>query len=392
MFLKLFGSIRNQGVPVTLKEYLDLLNGLDKGLCDSNKVDDFYNFAKLCLIKDEKNYDKFDRAFQIFYNENLDAINEIEKNIPNDWVINELKKIFSKKEKDKIINDKDWKEILKEFEQRLKEQKKRHQGGNKWVGTNGTSMYGNSGYNPQGIRVGGKSLNKNAIKVWEKRNYRDLDDKVTINTRNIKMALRRLRKYTREGEKEEFEMENTISSTAKNAGLLDIRFRAEKKNSVRVLLLIDIGGSMDDHAKSSEEVFSAAKTEFKSLDYFYFHNCIYENIWKNNNRRFSEYISTDDLFRIYNKNTKIIIIGDALMSPYEITYPGGSVEHWNEKPGMFWINKITNYFSKFVWLNPEEELNWKYSQSTMILKDLIKNNMYQMNLKGIESAMKNLVK
>ncbi len=392
MFLKLFGSIRNQGVPVTLKEYLDLLNGLDKGLCDSNKVDDFYNFAKLCLIKDEKNYDKFDRAFQIFYNENLDAINEIEKNIPNDWVINELKKIFSKKEKDKIINNKDWKEILKEFEQRLKEQKKRHQGGNKWVGTNGTSMYGNSGYNPQGIRVGGKSLNKNAIKVWEKRNYRDLDDKVTINTRNIKMALRRLRKYTREGEKEEFDMENTISSTAKNAGLLDIRFRAEKKNSVRVLLLIDIGGSMDDHAKSSEEVFSAAKTEFKSLDYFYFHNCIYENIWKNNNRRFSEYISTDDLFRIYNKNTKIIIIGDALMSPYEITYPGGSVEHWNEKPGMFWINKITNYFSKFVWLNPEEELNWKYSQSTMILKDLIKNNMYQMNLKGIESAMKNLVK
>ena len=198
MFLKLFGSIRNQGVPVTLKEYLDLLNGLDKGLCDSNKVDDFYNFAKLCLIKDEKNYDKFDRAFQIFYNENLDAINEIEKNIPNEWVINELKKIFSKKEKDKIINNKDWKEILKEFEQRLKEQKKRHQGGNKWVGTNGTSMYGNSGYNPQGIRVGGKSLNKNAIKVWEKRNYRDLDDKVTINTRNIKMALRRLRKYTRE--------------------------------------------------------------------------------------------------------------------------------------------------------------------------------------------------
>ena len=390
MFLKLFGSIRNNGVPVTLREYLDLLEGLSKGLCDSNKIEDFYNFSKLCLVKDEKNYDKFDKAFNSFYEENKNIINQVEKKIPESWVLNELKKIFSNKEKDKMSNDKDWKDILKEFEKRLKEQKKRHQGGNKWIGTGGTSMFGNSGYNPKGIRVGGKSTNRSAVKVWEKRIYQNLDDQVTINTRNIKMALRRLRKLTREGLQDEFDLDNTITATAKNAGLLDVKYRSEKKNSVRVLLLIDIGGSMDDHAKSCEQVFSAAKSEFKSLDYFYFHNCIYENIWKNNNRRHSEYLETENLLRIYSKNTKLIFIGDALMSPYEITYPGGSVEHWNKKPGVFYINKLVNYFDKVVWLNPEQRQNWQYSQSTMILRDLVKKNMFQMNLKGIESAMKNL--
>ena len=391
MFLKLFGSIRNNGVPVTLREYLDLLEGLSKGLCDSNKIEDFYNFSKLCLVKDEKNYDKFDRAFNSFYEENKNIINQVEKKIPESWVLNELKKIFSNKEKDKVSNDKDWKDILKEFEKRLKEQKKRHQGGNKWIGTGGTSMFGNSGYNPKGVRVGGKSTNRSAVKVWEKRIYQNLDDQVTINTRNIKMALRRLRKLTREGLQDEFDLDNTITATAKNAGLLDVKYRSEKKNSVRVLLLIDIGGSMDDHAKSCEQVFSAAKSEFKSLDYFYFHNCIYENIWKNNNRRHSEYLETENLLRIYSKNTKLIFIGDALMSPYEITYPGGSVEHWNEKPGVFYINKLVNYFDKVVWLNPEQRQNWQYSHSTMILRDLVKKNMFQMNLKGIESAMKNLI-
>ena len=391
MFLKLFGSIRNNGVPVTLREYLDLLEGLSKGLCDSNKVEDFYNFSKLCLVKDEKNFDKFDKAFNSFYEENKNIINQVEKKIPESWVLNELKKIFSNKEKDKVSNDKDWKDILKEFEKRLKEQKKRHQGGNKWIGTGGTSMFGNSGYNPKGIRVGGKSTNRSAVKVWEKRIYQNLDDQVTINTRNIKMALRRLRKLTREGLQDEFDLDNTITATAKNAGLLDVKYRSEKKNSVRVLLLIDIGGSMDDHAKSCEQVFSAAKSEFKSLDYFYFHNCVYENLWKNNNRRHSEHLETENLLRVYSKNTKLIFIGDALMSPYEITYPGGSVEHWNEKPGVFYINKLVNYFDKAVWLNPEQRQNWQYSHSTMILRDLVKKNMFQMNLKGIESAMKNLI-
>ena len=391
MFLKLFGSIRNNGVPVTLREYLDLLEGLSKGLCDSNKIEDFYNFSKLCLVKDEKNYDKFDKAFNSFYEENKNIINQVEKKIPESWILNELKKIFSNKEKDKVFNDKDWKNILKEFEKRLKEQNKRHQGGNKWIGTGGTSMFGNSGYNPKGIRVGGKSTNRSAVKVWEKRIYQNLDDQVTINTRNIKMALRRLRKLTREGLQDEFDLDNTITATAKSAGLLDVKYRSEKKNRVRVLLLIDIGGSMDDHAKSCEQVFSAAKSEFKSLDYFYFHNCVYENIWKNNNRRHSEYLETENLLRTYSKNTKLIFIGDALMSPYEITYPGGSVEHWNEKPGVFYINKLVNYFNKVIWLNPEQRQNWQYAQSTMILRDLVKKNMFQMNLKGIESAMKNLI-
>ena len=392
MFLKLFGSLRNYGVPVTLREYLDLLAGLEKGLCDSRKIEGFYNFSKLCLVKDEKHYDKFDKAFNSFYKENLNIINQVEKKIPESWVLDELKKIFSKKEKDKIINEKDWNQILKEFEEKLKEQKKKHSGGNKWIGTGGTSMFGNSGYNPKGVRVGGKSTNRSAVKVWEKRNYKNLDDQLNINNRNIKMVLRRLRKLTREGNKEEFDLNNTVLSTARNAGLLDIKYRAEKKNSVRILLLIDIGGSMDDHAKDCEEVFSAAKSEFKSLDYFYFHNCVYENLWKNNNRRFSNYIPTNSLLRTYNKNTKLIIIGDALMSPYEITYPGGSVEHWNEKPGTFWLNKLTNYFGKYIWLNPEDRNNWEYSQSTNIIKELMKNNMFQMNLKGIESAMKNLAK
>ena len=391
MFLKLFGSIRNNGVPVTLREYLDLLEGLSKGLCSSNKIEDFYNFSKLCLVKDEKNYDKFDKAFNSFYEENKNIINQVEKKIPESWVLNELKKIFSNKERDKVSNDKDWKDILKEFEKRLKEQKKRHQGGNKWIGTGGTSMFGNSGYNPKGVRVGGKSTNRSAVKVWEKRIYQNLDDQVTIDTRNIKMALRRLRKLTREGLQDEFDLDNTITATAKSAGLLDVKYRSEKKNSVRVLLLIDIGGSMDDHAKSCEQVFSAAKSEFKSLDYFYFHNCVYENIWKNNNRRHSEYLETENLLRTYSKNTKLIFIGDALMSPYEITYTGGSVEHWNEKPGAFFISTLVNYFDKVVWLNPEEKQNWQYSQSTVILRDLVKKNMFQMNLKGIESAMKNLI-
>ncbi len=392
MFLKLLASIRHHGVPVTLREFLDLLEGLKQGLCKTNKIEDFYNFSRVCLIKDEKNYDKFDKAFKSFFEENIISFEQFQKEIPSEWVLNELKKHFSDIERNKIINDKNWKEILEEFEKRLNEQKKRHKGGSKWIGTGGTSMFGNAGYNPRGIRVGGQSSSRNAVKVWEKRSYRNLDDQVTINTRNIKMALRRLRKFSRQGIKEEFDLENTITYTAKNAGLLDVRYRAEKKNSIRVLLLLDIGGSMDDHAKSCEEVFSAAKSEFKSLDYFYFHNCIYENIWKNNNRRFSEYMSTDELLRIYNKNTKLIIIGDALMSPYEITYPGGSVEHWNEKPGAYWLNKIKNYFDNFVWLNPEQKENWEFSQSTLIINELMENNMFQMNLKGIESAMKSLVK
>ena len=392
MFLKFFHTLKVSGIPVTIKEYLDMLKGLDKGICSNNNIQEFYYFSRLSLVKDEKYYDRFDKAFKSFYEYNKKFISEIKKQIPQDWLNNNLNKIFSEYMKKKIKNDKKWEEILKEFENILKKQKKRHEGGNKWVGTGGTSMYGNSGYNPKGIRVGGESKNKSAVKIWEKRDFRNLDDQVSLNTRNIKMALRRLRKFARISNELEFDLQNTISSTSKNGGVLDIKYRPEKTNKVRVLLFIDVGGSMDEHTKICEEVFSAANSEFKSLDFFYFHNCIYETVWRDNRRRNSNLTEINEILRIYKKNTKVIIIGDALMSPYEVIYPGGSIEHWNEKPGSYWIKKIVNYFDKVIWLNPENHENWQYSQSTKILNELINNLMFQLNISGIEAGMKELAK
>ena len=392
MFLKFFQTLKISGIPVTIKEYLDMLKGLDKGICRNNNVKEFYFFSRMSLVKDEKYYDRFDKAFKSFYEYNKNFISEIKKQIPQDWLSNNLNKIFSEYMKKQIKNDKKWEEILKEFENIIEQQKKRHQGGNKWVGTGGTSMYGNSGYNPKGIRVGGESKNKNAVKIWEKRDFRNLDDQVSLNIRNIKMALRRLRKFARISNELEFDLKNTISSTSKNGGILDIKYRPEKTNKVRVLLFIDVGGSMDEHTKICEEVFSAANSEFKSLDFFYFHNCIYETVWRDNRRRNSNLTEINDILRVYKKNTKVIIIGDALMSPYEVIYPGGSIEHWNEKPGTYWIKKIVNYFDKVIWLNPENHENWEYSQSTKILNELINNLMFQLNISGIESGMKELAK
>ena len=391
MFLRLFNNLRNIGIPVSLKEYLVLLEGIDKGLCKNNNVDDFYTFSRLCLVKDEKYFDKFDKAFKNFYEVN-NALIEIPKNLPENWLVDELKKIFTEEMKRGIKNIKEWEEILEAFKQKLKEQKKKHKGGNKWIGTGGSSMYGNSGYNPKGIRIGGESRNRTAVKVWDKRVYKDLDEQATVSSRNLKVALRRLRKFVREGKDDEFDLDNTIHSTAKNSGLLDVKYRPEKTNKVRVLLLIDIGGSMDEHAESSEQLFSAAKSEFKSLDYFYFHNCIYERLWKLNYRRENSYIITEEILRKYNSKTKVIVVGDALMSPYEITYPGGSVEHWNEYPGSVWLEKLKKHFEKIIWLNPEDKTNWKYSQSTNIIKKIFCDKMYQLNLKDIEYAIKELAK
>ncbi len=392
MFLKLFYTLKSSGVPVTIREYLDMLNGLDKGLCNKSKVEDFYNLARLSLVKDEKYFDRFDLAFKSFYEFNNDFFLELKKKISQDWLSDQLEKIFSDDMKRKIKNDKDWEEVLKEFEKILAEQKQRHQGGNKWIGTGGTSMYGNSGYNPKGIRVGGVSKNKSAVKVWDKREFKNLDDQVFLNTRNIKVALRRLRKFTRQSDELEFDLKSTISSTSKNGGVLDIKFMPERTNKVRVLLFIDIGGSMDEHAQISEEIFSAANSEFKSLDFFYFHNCIYENVWKDNRRRTDNFTSTDEILRFYKKDTKVIIVGDALMSPYEVVYSGGSIEHWNENPGSHWIKKIVNYYDKVIWLNPEKKENWEYSQSTKILKELSNHLMFELNISGIESGMKELAK
>ncbi len=392
MFLKFFYTLKSSGVPVTIREYLDMLNGLDKGLCNKSKVEDFYNFARLSLVKEEKYFDRFDIAFKSFYEINNDFFLELKKKISQDWLSDQLEKIFSEDMKRKIKNDKDWEEVLKEFEKILAEQKKRHQGGNKWIGTGGTSMYGNSGYNPKGVRVGGVSKNRSAVKVWDKREFKNLDDQVSLNTRNIKVALRRLRKFARQSDELEFDLKSTISSTSKNGGVLDIKFMPERTNKVRVLLFIDIGGSMDEHAQISEEIFSAAHAEFKSLDFFYFHNCIYENVWKDNRRRSDNFTSTDEVLRFYKKDTKVIIVGDALMSPYEVVYSGGSIEHWNEKPGSYWIKKIVNYFDKVIWLNPEKKENWEYSQSTKILKELANHLMFELNITGIENGMKELAK
>ena len=392
MFLKLFQALRLSGIPVTIREYLDMLTGLEKGICNNNSIEEFYHFSKMSLIKDEKYFDRFDKVFENFYELNKEFYKEIKSKIPKDWIENQLNKIFTDEMKKKISNDKDWEEVLKQFQKILEEQKRKHQGGNKWVGTGGTSMYGNSGYNPKGIRVGGTSKNKSAIKIWEKREFENLDDKVSLNTRNIQVVLKRLRKFARQSSELEFDLDKTISHTSKNAGILDIKYRPERTNKVRVLLFIDIGGSMDEHAKICEEVFSAANNEFKSLDFFYFHNCIYESVWKDNRSRSNNLTDINEILRIYKKNTKVIIIGDALMSPYEVVYPGGSIEHWNEQPGSYWIKKIVSYFDKAIWLNPENIENWNYSQSTKILKELINHLMFELNIAGIESGMKELAK
>ena len=389
MFNKLFINARRLGVPVSFKEYLDFLRGMYKGVCPNN-VDSFYYFAKACLVKDEKYFDRFDQAFSLFLEGAQDLDKFLSSSISEDWVNSEINKLFTKEERKKIQSLGSLEKILEEFKKRLSEQKKRHQGGNKWIGTGGTSPFGNSGYNPEGIRVGGRGGSRSAVKIWEKREYKNLDENITIGIRDIKVALRRLRKFARKGIPDEFDMDNTINSTADNGGYLDIKMRPERKNKIRVLLLLDVGGSMDEYSKVCEELFSAAKTEFKSLDYFYFHNCVYEGLWKDNYRRNEELTPTWEVIRTYNSETRLIFVGDALMSPYEITYPGGSIEHWNEEAGYVWINRLTSHFNKLAWLNPEPEKNWKYSPSNQIIKEILENKMYPLNIKGIDKAMKSL--
>ena len=391
MFLKLFGSLRNYGVPVTLREYLDLLAGLEKGLCDSRKIEGFYNFSKLCLVKDEKHYDKFDKAFNSFYKENLNIINQVEKKIPESWVLDELKKIFSKKEKDKIINEKDWNQILKEFEEKLKEQKKKHSGGNKWIGTGGTSPFGSGGYNPEGVRIGNEGKRQGrAVKVWEKRLWTNFDDKKTLGIRDIRVAVRRLRHFARTGTPDEFDLKETINATANNGGYLDVKMMPERKNRIKLLLFLDVGGYMDPYISACEELFSASKSEFKDLEHFYFHNCPYEVLWKNNPRSAEDIISTWDVIRKYGSDYRVLFVGDASMSPYEIAYAGGSIEHWNEEAGALWLDRITSHFDSVAWLNPENKKIWNSSASNKMIREIFEEKMYELNLSGIEKAMKTL--
>ena len=390
MFISLFNTLKATGVPVSLRELLDLIGAVDKGLAFAN-MDEFYYLSRAILVKDEKHYDKFDRAFDIYFKgiESLDDI--LEMLIPDEWLKAEFEKHLTEEELKEIKSLGGLEKLLAEFKKKLEEQDERHEGGSKYIGTGGTSPFGNSGENPEGIRVGGEGGKGKAAKVWEARDFKNLDD-VELGTRNMKVALRRLRKLIRDSADEEFDLDNTISSTAKKAGLLDVKFRPEKRNAVKVIVLFDVGGSMDPHIKICEELFSAAKTEFKNLEYFYFHNFIYETVWKDNRRRQNERIYTEDIIHKYSADYKIIFVGDATMAPYEITNPGGSIEHWNEEAGALWMKRMVGIYDKLVWLNPVPEEHWEYSASVELTRSLVEDNMFPLTIRGLEESMSYLSK
>jgi len=391
MLVNFFQGLKDGGVPVTPRELLDLLAAMNKQLVFGS-IDDFYNLSRAVMVKDEKYYDRFDRAFGLHFRD-LEGVDDvIEALIPDDWLRSEFVKQLSDEDKAKIESLGGLEKLIDEFKKRLEEQEKRHEGGNKWVGTGGTSPFGNDGFHPEGIRVGGQGKNKKAVKVWDRRDFKNLDDSVEIGTRNIKVALRRLRKFARTGSADELDLDDTISSTAKNAGLLDIKMVPERHNAVKVLLFLDVGGSMDPHVKVCEELFSAARSEFKHLKHFYFHNFLYDNVWENNIRRHNQRTPLHDVMHKFGHDYKVVIVGDASMSPYEIVQPGGSVEHWNEEPGAAWLERLRSTYEKCVWLNPVPEDEWQYTQSIAITNQLMEERMYPLTLGGLEDAMGFLAK
>jgi len=391
MFLKFFTSLRQAHVPVTLREYLTLMEALDAGLAGHN-VENFYYLSRAALVKDERNLDKFDRVFGETFKglESLaDAVDETA--IPSEWLKKLTEKYLSDEEKAKL-EELGWNKLMETLRQRLDEQKKRHQGGSKWIGTGGTSPFGAYGYNPAGIRIG-QDGNRNfrAVKVWDRREFKDLDGDVELGVRNIKVALRRLRKFARTGAAEELDLDTTIKQSA-NRGYLDVHLRPERHNAVKVLLFFDIGGSMDAYVAQVEELFSAARTEFKHMEYFYFHNCLYESVWKNNRRRFNERTPTWDVLHKYPSDYKVIFVGDAAMSPYEIAVPGGSVEHVNAEPGAVWLQRVVQTYPNVVWLNPEQRRYWDYSESTTMIRSLFEGRMYPLTLEGLDEAIRELAR
>ncbi len=381
--------MRAEGLPVSTGEYLSLLDGMSKqlGVYDLNH---FYNFSRLCLIKDESLYDQFDQVFQHYWAGKEKLFDDTLKQIPDEWL--KLKDPSSLTDEQKAMVEAmgGWDKLMKTLEERMKEQTDRHQGGSKWIGTGGTSPFGHGGYNPEGVRIGGESKHRRAVKVWEQRRFKDLDGNQELGTRNFKMALRKLRRLARDGKPDTLDMDNTIRSTAKNAGMLDIKMRAERRNSVKVLLLLDIGGSMDYHSAICETLFSAVKAEFKHLEHLYFHNFIYEKLWRNNSRRHTDTISLNELMRTYNSSYKLILVGDATMSPYEIAMPGGSVEHWNEEAGSVWFNRLLTAFPNCVWLNPESPDYWHRTQSIQMTHQLMQGRMHSLSVDGIQQAIDTL--
>jgi len=391
MLIDFFLKLKAAKVPVTTKEYLMLIEGMQKGVVGAS-IDDFYYFSRTCLVKDEANFDKFDRAFGEYF-KGVEAVMGVEADIPLEWLRKQAELNLSPEEKAKIEAMGGWEKLMEEFKKRLEEQKGRHQGGSKWIGTGGTSPYGAYGYNPEGIRIGQNgSRNRSAVKVWDQREYQNLDDQVELGTRNIKIALRRLRRFARDGAPEELDLDGTITSTARKAGMLDILMRPERHNKVKVLLFFDIGGSMDDHIKLCEEMFSAAKTEFKHMEYFYFHNCLYDYVWKDNRRRHAERTPTVDIMHKYGHDYKLIFVGDATMSPYEILQPGGSIEYSNDEAGAVWMRRMLDTYPKAIWLNPEPEQLWPYRQSIAVIREIMEARMYPITIEGLERAMRYLSK
>lgn len=389
MFLNFLDELRSAGIPASLKEHLTLLEAMDRDVIGWSP-EEFYYLARATYVKDEGLLDRFDRVFSRVFRGILDSANEGQE-IPQDWLRAVAEKFLTPEQMAEIESLGSWDEIMETLKKRLEEQKGEHHGGNKWVGTGGTSPYGNSGYNPEGIRIGGQSLHKRAIKVWDKREFKNLDNDVELGTRNIKVALRRLRRFAREGAADELDLDGTIDGTARR-GFLDIQMRPERRNAVKLLLFLDIGGSMDPHIKICEELFSAATAEFKHLEFFYFHNCIYEGVWKDNRRRFQERTPTWDVLHKYGHDYKLVLVGDASMSPYEISQPGGSVEHFNEEAGAVWMQRMLNVYSSAVWLNPVPEAYWMHSQSTRMMRELMDNRMFPLTLSGLEDAMRSLAR
>ena len=388
MFLNFLDELRSAGIPASLKEHLLLLEALDREVIE-RRPEDFYYLSRAVYVKDEGLLDRFDQVFQKVFNGVLSDMGETQADIPEEWLRAVAEKFLTPEEMAKIEALGDWDEIMETLKKRLEEQEGRHQGGNKWIGTGGTSPFGHSGYNPAGVRIGGQSKHKRALKVWEKRDFANLDNTKELGTRNIKVALRRLRRFAREGAAEELDLDATIAGTARQ-GWLDIRMRPERHNAVKLLLFLDVGGSMDPFIKVTEELFSAATAEFKNLEFFYFHNCLYEGVWKDNRRRWQERTKTWDVLHKYGHDYKIVFVGDAAMSPYEITHPGGSVEHMNEEAGATWMQRVTSTYPATVWLNPVPEKQWSYSQSTKVMKQLVNDRMYPLTLDGLDDAMREL--
>jgi uncharacterized protein with von Willebrand factor type A (vWA) domain len=391
MFVAFFHELKTAGVPVTLREYLTLMEAMEQDLA-GRRVEDFYYLARTALVKDERNLDKFDRVFGHVF-KGLESTSEaLTSDIPAEWLKKLAEKYLSEEERKEIEAVGGLDKLLELLRQRMREQKGRHQGGKKWIGTAGTSPFGAYGYNPEGVRIG-QDGNRNfrAVKVWDRRDFKDLDDQVELGTRNIKIALRRLRKFARTGAPEELDLDGTIKGTA-HKGYLDILMRPERHNAVKVLLFFDVGGSMDWHVKSTEELFSAARSEFKHMEHFYFHNCLYEKVWKENRRRFDDTTPTWDVLHTYPHDYKVIFVGDAAMSPYEIMAPGGSVEHFNEETGAAWIERVARTYPACVWLNPVAEKEWDYTQSIRIMRQLMGGRMYPLTLEGLDKAMRELVR